>query len=84
MLNLFAGQGGIDFRDCRIGVTFTANFFQDGARRYGARAFSPDIIRRLEDACGVRVLGEGFPEQMVDDEPKVPGYEVAVRRGAGQ
>jgi 3-hydroxyisobutyrate dehydrogenase len=50
--------------------------FKDGIERYGAREFSPNIIRRLEDACGVRVLGEGFPAQMVDDEPKVPGYEV--------
>jgi len=50
--------------------------FKDGIERYGAREFSPNIIRRLEDACGVRVLGQGFPAQMVDDEPKVPGYEV--------
>ncbi len=34
---------------------------KDGARRYGAREFSPNIIRRLEEACGVRVLGDGFP-----------------------
>jgi len=54
--------------------------FHDGARRYGPREFSPNIIRRLEEACGVQVLGEGFPAQMVDDEPKVPGYEVYVRR----
>ena len=53
--------------------------FRDGARRYGERELSPNIIRRLEDACGVRVLGEGFPAQMVDDEPKIPGYEVAPR-----
>jgi 3-hydroxyisobutyrate dehydrogenase len=53
--------------------------FRDGARRYGAREFSPNIIRRLEEACGVRVLGEGFPAQMVDDEPKVAGYEVVPR-----
>jgi 3-hydroxyisobutyrate dehydrogenase len=53
--------------------------FRDGERRYGAREFSPNIIRRLEDACGVRVLGEGFPAQMVDDEPKVAGYEVVPR-----
>jgi len=52
------------------------NIFRDGARRYGPREFSPNIIRRLEDACGVRVLGEGFPAQMVDDEPPVEGYEV--------
>ena len=54
--------------------------FRDGARRYGPREFSPNIIRRLEEPCGVRVLGEGFPAQMVDDEPKVPGYEVRPRR----
>ena len=50
--------------------------FKDGARRFGAREFSPNIIRRLEEPCGVRVLGEGFPAQMVDTEPEVEGYEV--------
>src|SRR5947209_3599821 len=54
--------------------------FRDGARRYGERELSPNIIRRLEEACGVRVLGEGFPPQIVDTEPKVPGYEVVPRR----
>jgi len=28
----------------------------------------------------VRVLAQGFPAQMVDDEPKIPGYEVVPRR----
>jgi 3-hydroxyisobutyrate dehydrogenase len=56
--------------------------FQDGARRYGAREFSPNIIRRLEDACGVRVLGTGFPAQLVDAETKVAGYEVVPGRAA--
>jgi 3-hydroxyisobutyrate dehydrogenase len=54
--------------------------FQDGARRYGGGEFSPNIIRRLEEACGVRVLGSGFPAQLTDGEPKVPGYEVVPRR----
>jgi 3-hydroxyisobutyrate dehydrogenase len=54
--------------------------FQDGARRYGGGELSPNIIRRLEDACGVRVLGKGFPAQLTDGEPKVPGYEVVPRR----
>ena len=56
--------------------------FRDGARRYGAREFSPNIIRRLEEACGLSVRAPGFPAQMVDDEPKRPGYEV-VPRAAG-
>jgi 3-hydroxyisobutyrate dehydrogenase len=56
--------------------------FQDGVRRYGAREPSPNIIRRLEEACGVQVLAAGFPAQMVDGEPKVAGYEVVPRGGA--
>ncbi|HUA90795.1 MAG TPA: hypothetical protein VL994_15245, partial [Steroidobacteraceae bacterium] len=56
--------------------------FKDSARRYGAREFSPNVIRRYEEPMGVRVLGEGFPPQMVDEEPKVPGYEVRPRQRA--
>jgi 3-hydroxyisobutyrate dehydrogenase len=56
--------------------------FKDGAERYGPREFSPNIIRRLEDRCGVQVVGEGFPSEIVDDEPKVHGYEVSPRRTA--
>src|ERR1700722_1943066 len=44
--------------------------FKDGARRYGPSEHSPNIIRRLEEACAIRVLGEGFPAQMIDDEPE--------------
>ena len=54
--------------------------FRDGARRYGGRELSPNIIRRLEEACGVRVLGAGFPAQLTDTEPKVAGYEVVPHR----
>ncbi len=52
------------------------DIFKDGQRRYGPRELSPNIIRRLEEACGVKVLGEGFPPQMIDDEPEAVGYEV--------
>jgi len=50
--------------------------FRDGASRYGGRELSPNIIRRLEETCGVQVLGTGFPAQLTDTEPKVAGYEV--------
>jgi 3-hydroxyisobutyrate dehydrogenase len=55
--------------------------FRDGQRRYGPREFSPNIIRRLEDACQVEVLGQGFPAQLTDEEPEQRGYEVVARRG---
>jgi 3-hydroxyisobutyrate dehydrogenase len=53
--------------------------FQDGQQRYGAREFSPNIIRRLEEACGVKVLGQGFPAQITDNEPEGRGFEVPVK-----
>ena len=60
------------------------DIFKDGARRYGPRELSDNIIRRLEEACSVRVLGSGFPAKMVDDGPKEPGYEVVPRGRARQ
>ena len=56
--------------------------FRDGVARYGEREWSPNIIRRLEDACGIQVRAPGFPAQMVDEEPEEPGYEVHPRRGS--
>ncbi len=54
--------------------------FEDGRARYGDREWSSNIIRRLEEACGVEVRALGFPAELVDDEPPQPGYEVAVAR----
>ena len=50
--------------------------FEDGIRRYGPRAQSDRIIERLEEATGLRILADGFPSEMVDDEPEERGYEV--------
>ena len=55
--------------------------FKDGQARYGAREWSPNIIRRLEEACDVKVLAPGFPAEMTDDEPEEAGHEVAATRG---
>ncbi len=52
------------------------DIFKDGEARYGGREFSPNIIKRLEEATGLRVLAPGFPADIVDDEPEEPGYEV--------
>ena len=55
--------------------------FKDGEARYGAREWSPNIIRRLEDATGLSILAPGFPAEMTDDEPEEAGYEVVPHRG---
>ena len=65
----------------RAGVPLEMNplmieIFRDGMERYGAREWSPNIIRRLEDATGLEILAPGFPAEMVDDEPEAPGHEV--------
>ena len=57
------------------------SIFRDGMARYGGRERSPNIIRRLEDSCGVKVVAPGFPSEIVDDEPEEPGYEMRVNRG---
>ena len=49
-------------------------------RATDSREWSPNIIRRLEEATGVDILAPGFPAEMVDDEPEEPGHEVTVRR----
>ena len=47
---------------------------QDGQARFWARAQSDRIIERLEQATGLSVLADGFPEALVDDEPEEIGY----------
>lgn len=53
---------------------------REGMERYGPREWSPNIIRRLEEATGTRALAPGFPAEIVDDEEERPGAEVAVAR----
>ncbi|MGA9277059.1 NAD(P)-dependent oxidoreductase [Ilumatobacter sp.] len=70
----------------RVGVPLEMNpvlidIFTDAAERYGSREWSPNVIRRLEDATGVSVVAPGFPAEMIDDEPEEVGAEVPVRRG---
>lgn len=52
------------------------NIMKDGAERYGMREWSPNIIKRLEEAANVQVLADGFPAEMTDDEPEEEGYEI--------
>lgn len=52
------------------------DIFKDGIARYGEREWSPNIIRRLEEATGLDIRAPGFPAEMTDDEPEESGYEV--------
>ena len=50
--------------------------FKDGIAKYGEREFSPNIIRRIEEPAGLDVRADGFPAEILDDEPEQPGYEI--------
>jgi 3-hydroxyisobutyrate dehydrogenase len=52
--------------------------FKDGQARYGERAWSSMIVKRLEDSCGTDLRADGFPEEITDDEAEEPGYEIVV------
>ena len=54
--------------------------FRDGLERYGPREWSPNIIRRYEEATGLDVRAAGFPAEMIDDDPEEPGHEVTPGR----
>ena len=49
---------------------------RDGLARYGPRAWSSMVVRRLEDACGEDLRAPGFPAMLVDHEPEAEGAEV--------
>jgi len=55
------------------------DIMRDGEERFGPREWSPNIIKRLEQASGLSILADGFPADIVDDEPEEPGYEVVPR-----
>jgi 3-hydroxyisobutyrate dehydrogenase len=52
------------------------DIFRDGIARYGEREWSPNIVRRHEDATGMEILAPGFPAEISDDEAEESGYEV--------
>ena len=52
------------------------DIFQDGRNRFGDRAWSSMIVKRLEEACETNLRAEGFPPELVDETPRREGYEV--------
>jgi len=55
------------------------DIFTQAQAQWGPRESSPNIIRRYEEPMGVKVLGSGFPADMIDDEPEEVGYELMAK-----
>ena len=50
--------------------------FKDGKEKYGSRAWSSMIVKRMEDLNKINFRADGFPEELVDDEVEQKGYEL--------
>ena len=50
--------------------------FKDGQTKYGSRAWSSMIVKRMEDMNKINFRASGFPEELVDNEPEQKGFEI--------
>ena len=50
--------------------------FKDGQKKYGSRAWSSMIVKRMEDLNNIDFRVKGFPDQLIDNEPEEKGFEI--------
>jgi 3-hydroxyisobutyrate dehydrogenase len=50
--------------------------FKDGQKKYGSRAWSSMIVKRMEDLNKIDFRAKGFPEELIDNQPEEKGYEI--------
>ena len=50
--------------------------FRDGQKKYGSRAWSSMIVKRMEDLNNINFRANGFPGELIDSEPEEKGYEI--------
>ncbi len=50
--------------------------FKDGQKKYGSRAWSSMIVKRMEDLNNINFRANSFPEELIDSEPEEKGYEI--------
>ncbi len=50
--------------------------FKDGQKKYGSKAWSSMIVKRMEDLNEINFRAEGFPDELVDNESEEKGYEI--------
>ena len=50
--------------------------FKDAQKKFGSRAWSSMVVKRLEDLNNINFRSNGFPEELVDNEPEEKGYEI--------
>ena len=52
------------------------DIFKDGQKKYGSKAWSSMIVKRMEDINKINFRANGFPEELIDIESEEIGYEI--------
>ena len=52
------------------------DIFKDGQKKYGSKAWSSMIVKRMEDINKINFRANGFPEELIDNENEEIGYEI--------
>jgi len=55
---------------------FVLDIFNDAQKKYGSRAWSSMVVKRLEDKFSLDFRAPGFPNELIDDEKEEKGYEI--------
>ena len=55
---------------------FVLDIFKDAKKKFGSRAWSSMVVKRLEDKYGINFREKGFPDELVDNEPEEKGVEI--------
>ena len=53
-----------------------SDIFKDGEKKYGKRAWSSMIVKRMEDKNNIKFRAKGFPAELTDNEPEEKGFEI--------
>ena len=55
---------------------FILDIFKDAQKKYGSRAWSSMVVKRLEDKFNIDFRAAGFPKELIDEEKEEKGYEI--------
>ena len=70
-------ESGASLEDIELEIApFVLDIFKDAKEKFGSRAWSSMVVKRLEDKYGISFREKGFPDELVDNEPEEKGQEV--------
>ena len=55
---------------------FVLEIFKDAQKKYGSRAWSSMVVKRLEDKFGLSFRAPNYPSELIDNEKEEKGYEI--------